>query len=77
MCVCVGEGVLISWESGGSAVVILAVHECIRYALMVLVVLPTFDNTSSLGYPLHRVVYHTSVSTLVTREAELKHYHFI
>ena len=31
-----------------------------------MLVLPTIDDTGSLGYPPHRVVYPTSVSILVT-----------
>ena len=60
--------------------VILVVREFIWNAFVVLLVLSTFDDTGSLGYPSRRVVYRPSVSTLVTAshvlagnmEAELK-----
>ena len=39
------------------AFVILVLCECIWNAPSILLVLPTFDNTSSLGSPLHQVVY--------------------
>ena len=37
--------------------VILVLYECIWNALMVSLVLPSFDNTGSLGYPPYQVVY--------------------
>ena len=65
---------------GSRGGVILVVLEYIWNALVILLVLPSFDVTGSLGYPPRRVVYRPSVSTLVfasrfpagNREAELK-----
>ena len=60
--------------------VVLVVCGYIWNALVVLLRLLTFDGTGFLGYPLRRVVYRQSVSTLVAashslagnREADLK-----
>ena len=68
---------------GGQGVrirVILFVRECIWNTVVVLLGLPTFDDTDFLGYPPRWVIYHPSGSTLVTasrflpgnRELELK-----
>ena len=46
--------------------VILVVRECIWNALVILLDLPTFDDTGSLGYPPRCVIYHPLGSTLVT-----------
>ena len=50
--------------------VTLGVHECIWNVLVVLLGLPTFDNTGSLIYPSLRVVYRSSV--VGNRDADLK-----
>ena len=60
--------------------VILVARECILNALIVLLGLPTFDDTDFLGHPQCRAISRLSVSTLVTasrfimgnRKAELK-----
>ena len=65
---------------GACCCVILAMCECIWNVVVNLLVLPTFDDTGSLDYTLHKVIYHPSASILVTashfltrnREAELK-----
>ena len=76
------EGVWVHWLGGQGFLdrVILIVRGYIWNALVVLLVLPPFGDTGSLGYPLHRVVYCPSVSSLViqsrllegNRETELK-----
>ena len=48
---------LIVGGQGACIHVILILCECIWNAPMVLLVLPTFDNTGSLGFPPHQVVY--------------------
>ena len=68
---------------GGQGVrdrVIPVVHECVWNELVVLLDLPAFYYTGSLGYPPRWVVYHPSGSTLLRasrflpgiREVELK-----
>ena len=54
---------------GGSGVrtrIILVLRECIWNVLLVSLSLSAFDDTSSLRYPPHHVVYSLSVSTMVT-----------
>ena len=51
-------------EPGVRVRVVPAVLECIWNALVVLLVLPTFDDTGSLGYLEYFVLYHPSGSTL-------------
>ena len=59
-------GVCVHWlgvqEVRGS--ITLGIRECIRNALGFFLVIPTFDDTGSLGYPSRRMVYRPSVSTL-------------
>ena len=45
--------------------VILVVRECIKKALVVLLVLPTFEDIGSLGYLLRRSIYSLSVFYMV------------
>ena len=49
----------LTWRGvrGAYICVILVLHECILSAVVVLLFLPDFDNTDSLGYPPHWVVY--------------------
>ena len=49
--------------------VIFVVRECVWNALVVLLGLPTFGDTGSLGYLPRCVVYHLSGSTLVATSA--------
>ena len=58
---------------GVHARVILVSHDCVWYESAVSLVLPTFDDTGSLGSPPRRVVYpHASRLLAENREAELK-----
>ena len=83
VCLCVGGGgVWVHWLGvrGVRGRVIQVVGECISNTLVVLLGLPSFDDTGSLDCPPRKVVYQTSVSTLVitsrfltgNRKAELK-----
>ena len=53
---CVGS-VVRGGGQGARARIVLVLHECIWNAPAVLIVLPTFDNTGSLGPHPRRVVY--------------------
>ena len=76
------EGVWVNWLEvrGDRCRVILVVRETVWNALVILLVLQTFDDTGSLDYPPGRVIYRPSVSPLVTassflvrnKEVELK-----
>ena len=46
------------WGQGARARVILVLHECIWNKPAVSFVHPAFDDTSSLGSPPRKVVYH-------------------
>ena len=50
-------GVQLLRVQGACARVILALNECIWNAPAVLLVHPDFDDSGSLGSPLHQVVY--------------------
>ena len=61
-------GVRVFWDKfwGSSARIILVLRGCICNAPAVSLVLPAFDDTTSQSYPPRYVVYHPTVSTLVT-----------
>ena len=54
-----GDWVQLLESQGARARVILVLRECFWNALRVSLVIPAFDDTNSLSFPPHQVVYHS------------------
>ena len=57
------SGSSIVGRSGGHTHVVIVLRECMLECACGLIVLPPFDDTSSLDYPTHRMVYPCSLQS--------------